>query len=39
MADITTLKYYPVEPKEYTLAEIVEKLNELIAAVNTLTPE
>lgn len=39
MADITTLKYYPGEPKEYTLAEIIEKLNELIAAVNTLTPE
>ena len=38
MADITTLKYYTGEPKEYTLAEIIEKLNELIAAVNTLTP-
>lgn len=30
------LVYYPGEPKEYTLAQIIAKINELIAAVEAL---
>ena len=30
------LVYYPGEPKEYTLAEIIAKLNALIAAVEAV---
>ena len=30
------LVFYPVEPKEYTFAEIIAKLNALIAAVEAI---